>query len=353
MESPDKDPANNAQLERHAPISFSDLKGWAGDDHLSAFTAFCQSARRMRQHPYPARGALVDARKLAKCGRLALNLTRPSSRDAQTFFEDHFTPYLMGRSGEFDGFLTGYFEPEVSASPSRTDAFPVPLYRPPSDLADKVRQGEAYHLDRGAIQDGALNNQGLELAWLKDKTDAYFVHIQGSARLIMSDGEVMRVAYAGKTGHDYTSLGKALCQRLGLPPSEMTADVLADWMRGNPDEIDAFMAVNQSFIFFQELPALNPNDGPIGASEVPLTTGRSLAIDQQIHPYGVPIWLSTPTPIMEGDSGSNRLMIAQDTGSAITGPQRGDIFVGSGHAAGQIAGRIQSPARLTVLVPTP
>ena len=220
-------------------------------------------------------------------------------------------------------------------------------------LANHAEAQQVYPLDRAAIEAGALAGRGLELAWLNNKTDAYFIHVQGSARLLLDDGAIMRVSFAAKTGHPYTSLGKALSERLDIPPEQMTADVLADWMRKNPAELDAFTAQNRSFIFFDEVKNLDANDGPIGAAGASLVPGRSLAVDQSLHSYGVPIWLSTPGAVLEGNNGPNRLMIAQDTGSAITGIQRGDIYVGSGEAAGQIAGRIQSPARMVVLVPKP
>lgn len=352
METPKKrqlaaglDPTNNR------PLEFASLKGWSEDDHLAAFRAFCRTAALKLEHADPRTAAtVVDSEPLKECARRALAHPVLSSTEAKRFFEENFVLHTLGPMDSYDGFLTGYFEPELLASLTRTEQFSVPLYKaPPALLQNHI---EPYHLDRGAIQAGALDGQDLELVWLKDKTDAYFVHVQGSARLVLQNSQVMRVAFAAKTGHEYTSLGKVLCERLGFAPADMTADILADWMRTHPHEIDDLMAQNQSYIFFKEQQYLQTDDGPVGAAGVPLSAGRSLAIDHKFHAYGLPIWLSTPEPVLKSGN-ADRLMVAQDTGSAIIGPQRGDIFVGSGQTAGQMAGRIQSPARMILLVPGP
>ena len=354
MQMPNEQPARgDKQPKLDQPVDFAALHGWDDDDHAAAFSTFCRSAPRVLDPTYAVKGALIDLQCLKNTAQKALEAGPLSRRDAKAFFEDNFDPHALGSTDRFEGFVTGYFEPELSASRSASDEFPIPLYRPPNDLADHAEAHQVYPLDRAAIEAGALAGRGLELVWLNNKTDAYFIHVQGSARLLLDDGAIMRVSFAAKTGHPYTSLGKALSERLDMPPEQMTADVLADWMRKNPTELDAFTAQNRSFIFFDEVKNLDANDGPIGAAGASLVPGRSLAVDQSLHSYGVPIWLSTPGAVLEGNNGPNRLMIAQDTGSAITGIQRGDIYVGSGEAAGQIAGRIQSPARMVVLVPKP
>jgi membrane-bound lytic murein transglycosylase A len=354
MDTPDTcSPAQAADRLSYAPVTFGQLAGWEADDHRAAFDAFCRSAARMVKHPYLTQSGMVDSARLQRCVEMALMAGDLDGAAAKRFFEDNFTPHDRGASDRFDGFLTGYYEPELEASRTPGPDFTIPLYRAPQDLADWKDHNKPYRLDRGSIQAGALAEQGLELVWLKDKTDTYFVHVQGAARLLLQDGEVMRVGFAGKTGHSYTSLGKVLCKQLDIAPADMTADRLANWMRDHPDEIDGFMALNQSYIFFQEAEYLDASDGPVGAAEIPLIAGRSLAVDRTIHPYGVPIWLSTPYPLSDGDDCPGRLMVAHDTGSAIKGPERGDLFVGSGRSAGLVAGRMQCPARMTILVPRP
>lgn len=354
MQMQNDQPTNSqADIDTYRPTEYAALAGWNDDSHEAAFEAFCRSAPKILGASDAKSGPLVELDKLKISALAALAAEIVSRPQARTFFEENFVPYVAGTCDQFDGFLTGYFEPELPASRTPSSKFPIPLYRPPTDLTDPDNSGQAYRFDRSAIQAGALMDLGLELVWLSSKTDAYFVHVQGSARLILDDGDIMRLSFAGKTGHAYTSLGKALAARLGLSPDQMTADVLADWMRQNPGEIDDFTAQNRSFIFFQELENLNNNDGPIGAAGVPLLAGRSLAVDQSLHTYGSPIWLSTPAPFLDDQSQTARLVIAQDTGSAITGLQRGDLFIGSGAQPGHIAGRIQSPARMVLLVPNP
>lgn len=348
----DQPTGESAAPEQQIPIDYCSLDGWSDDDHGAAFDAFCRSASKIAQGRYQIRGDIIDADSLIKTAQAALAEGRLPRAEARRFFEDNFRPVAFDLNERFDGFLTGYFEPELPASRLPSADFPIPLLSPPKDLAEATSANQVYRHDRAAIQSGALNGQGLELVWLNNKTDAYFVHVQGSARLRLEDGQTMRVSFAGKTGHAYTSLGKVLYDHLGIARNEMTADVLADWMRQNTNELDAFTAQNRSFIFFRELEGVGDDAGPIGAADIPLCPGRSLAIDHSLHTYGLPIWLSTPKPVLDDNAGQlGRLMIAHDTGSAITGSQRGDIFVGSGAKAGHIAGRIQSPARMVLLVP--
>ena len=352
MQMPNAQPASApAQLDLSYRIDFASLAGWEDDDHAQAFDAFCRSARQIIRGTYPIHQGQIDRNALIEVAQTAVDIGQVSSSEARGFFEECFDPYVLGTDESFEGFLTGYFEPELPASRLPSDVYSVPLYRPPADLADSSNEAGLYKFDRADLQAGALSGQGLELAWLTNKTDAYFLHVQGSARLRLDDGETMRVSFAAKTGHDYTSLGKALSDKLNIPQHQMTADRLADWMNSNPDQLDAFTAQNRSFIFFKELLGLDNEEGPIGAAGVSLVPGRSLAVDQAFHSYGVPIWLSVRDKVFDHREQKGRLMIAHDTGSAIKGPQRGDIFVGSGKQAGIIAGRIQSPARMDVLVP--
>lgn len=350
-------------------VDFADLPGWAADRHDEAFAAFLRSAAVMAARP-PATGTLgISGGDLAEIGRRALALGPLGGDDARRFFEDHFAPWIHGGDGAF---LTAYFEPELPAARTPTARFAVPLYAPPSDLVEIApgsvagldpalafarrlpEGGYAEHPDRAAIEDGALAGRGLELAFVEDPVDAFFVHVQGSARLSFEDGSVARIAYAGKTGHPYTSIGRRLAERGDAGPEPLTADRLAAWLKADRTAGRALMRENRSFIFFQVVPDLDPALGALAAAGAQLTPGRSLAVDRRIHTFGVPIYLCAELPF--GPDGAprrfDRLMIAQDTGSAIVGPARGDVFVGTGTAAGVAAGRVRHrPEAFVVLKP--
>ena len=355
------------------PVAFDTLNGWHDDDHLAAFHAFAASARRMVDIPYKTRALGVDAEALLAIAHAALAEPAPADINAaRLFFEQHFiAKRLVPAPPRTSGFLTGYFEPQMEASRTRSDEFPVPMLRKPTELVEiddtnrpanmpadfrfarKTDAGFEEFFDRGAIQSGALDGRGLELAWLRDKVDLFFIHVQGSAKLLLESGGTMRVTYAAKSGHPYTSLGKVMCERLNVAPSQMTSDILLDWMRAHPDELDALLAVNRSYIFFKEVEGLDGDLGPVGAAKVPLIAGRSMAVDRTLHTFGSPIWIESHSPLPGDDATTRRLMVAHDTGSAIVGPARGDFFVGSGAGAGFVAGRIQHDADMFVLVPGP
>ena len=356
---------------RLKPARFEELVGWADDDHCAAFAAFLPGARRMADTPYKTRRLEVNATALQRVAVIALGLDNPTQDEARSFFEQHFTPNHVELGDGDAGFVTGFFEPLVEASLHKTERFSVPLYRRPPELIDlddvnrppsmsaafrfgrHVANGVEEYFDRPAIQAGALEGRDLELVWLENKVDAFFIHVQGSAKLALPNGNLMRTTYAAKSGHAYTSVAKVLCQQTGIPPEKMTADRLSDWMHANTDLLDELLAHNRSYIFFKEIEGLDPNDGPVAAAKVPLIAGRSLAVDRTLHTFGVPIWLTTDDALPGDVEPLARLMIAHDTGSAIVGPARGDIFTGTGDAAGLIAGRIRHGAKMTIFVPNP
>ncbi|MEM7300046.1 MAG: MltA domain-containing protein [Pseudomonadota bacterium] len=361
------------------PASFDDIPGWQGDDHAAALAAFCRTARLILEDQYSTKkiGPHPDELKPAAEAALALaeriNAGSPSHADARAFFEHWFEPRMLLQHTENGlspiGKVTAYFEPVTQASKAKSDQYPVPLYRRPPDLIDiddhnrppdmdpyfrfarKADAGISPYFDRAAISAGCLNEQGLELAWVKNPLSAYFIHIQGSARLAFDDGSSTRIAYAAKTGHPYTSIGKYLIDigELELASSDMAA--LHRWFECNPDRTSEILNQNRSFIFFRTVEGTDPELGPIGATKVQLQDGRSLAVDKELHTYGLPIWVSTAGIDPEQPHQFDRLMIAQDTGSAIVGPVRGDLFVGSGEPAGQIAGRVNQSAKFTLLWP--
>lgn len=347
------------------PTSFDAIPGWQADTHtaaLSAFLRFCAPGERpFREPPFDLSEEDASALCLA-----AANVDQGDPGAARAFFEEKFTPFRIAASG----FVTGYFEPELAASRSITAQFAAPLLNPPAglekvddtlkpdgwngDLSHGRRvQGRLQPLpDRGAIMDGALKSENLEFVWLADPVDAFFVHVQGSARLRLTDGSSMRVGYAGKTGHPYTSIAKVLVQRGEGTPEELTMAGLRRWLEANPDRRDDLFRENRSFIFFREVKTENPDDGPIGAAGLPLVAGRSIAIDPAFVSYGTPVFLSSGISGVDEASGPfQKLMIADDTGSAIRGPGRGDIFIGSGEKAGRIAGEIRHAAHMTFLLP--
>jgi membrane-bound lytic murein transglycosylase A len=360
------DRVGDARLE---PATFADLPGWPDDDHGAALLAFrrtCAALASGRPSPRPA--VAPDADLLAACRAAA---APEAAADPRAFFERAFQPHRVLPPGG-DGFLTGYFEPEVEGSLERTDAFPVPLLARPDDLvtvapgegppgldpalaaARRTPDGFEPYPDRAAIEDGALGARARPIVHLRDPVDAFMIHVQGSARIRLSDGSVLRVAFDGRNGHPYTAVGRWLVQSGVLPLSEAIGDRLWAWLRAHPDEGRAAMRKNRSFIFFRVAGELDPREGPIGGAGVPLTPGRSLAVDRSLWRYGLPVWLDGTFPAPGGEPEPlRRLTVAADTGTAIVGPARGDLFVGSGPEAGRRAGLLRHPVRFTVLLPRP
>lgn len=347
-----------------APTAFGQLPGWSEDDHRAAFEAFRRSAAVLASHPPKARSVGIDAFALAE--RLARAAAMPddiSAEAARAFFEAEFEPVEVAPGA---GFFTGYYEPIVAGSLAPDERFRVPIYAPPDDLVEidpdrpppGIEQGSRFarrtaaglvpYADRAEIEAGALSGRGLELVYLADPVDAFFIHIQGAARIALHDGRTMRVTYAAKNGYPYTPIGRVLIEKGALPKSGATMQTIRAWLAAHPSEAPAVMAANRSFIFFRKAPVDDPLLGPVAAARVPLTPGRSLAVDRLLHSFHMPVWVDATLP---DGSRLQRLMVAQDTGSAIVGPARGDIFFGSGDEAGAIAGGMRSSGRFIVLAP--
>lgn len=350
---------------RADPIAFADLSGWRDDDHAAALAAFRRGAAVLARHPPKRRAFGTDAAALADLIKRAAAIQEPSAAIARRFFEDAFTPVVVTSPGG-RAFFTGYYEPEVAGSLHRDADFTVPLYRTPDDLVEfdpadppagvdpsfrfarRTDTGFAEHPDRGAIMAGLLQGRGLELVWLADPVDAFFIQVQGAARIRLPDGGIKRITYAAKTGHPYTAIGKVLIDMGALAHGKVTMATIRAWLAAHPDQRDAVLARNRSYVFFREAEVADPALGPVAAAKVPLTPGRSLAVDRLIHSFHAPVWVETALPA--GDA-FRRLMVAQDTGSAIVGPARGDIFFGSGNTAGDLAGAMQAAGRFVVLTP--
>lgn len=322
-------PAGHAASVPVERVSFAALAGWQGDAQDAALAAFRRSCAAGPGAAW--RGVCAAAEKVA-----------PGTAAARAFFETHFTPYLITA----EGFLTGYYEPELDGALKASGAYRYPLYRKPQAAGDAS-------FTRADIRRGALAGRGLELVHLADPVDVFFVHVQGSARIRLDNGKVMRVGFAGRNEHPYTAIGKVLIERGAMTAGEMTADALKAWLRAHPEEAGAVMDHNRSFIFFRAVEIEDPALGPVGGEGVHLTPRRSLAVDTAFHAYGTPVWIAANLPNADGSALETvtRLMVAQDTGSAIRGVARGDIFFGAGDDAGFQAGLVKHPARFVFLWP--
>jgi membrane-bound lytic murein transglycosylase A len=348
------------------PAAFAALDGWNDEDHAAALKTFrnsCQPILKKRARALLGRHFEEALRQV--CERL--NKLEPSvdKATARRFFEENFRPVRIARLGEEGGFLTGYYEPEVEGSRAASDEFNVPIYRQPGGLFAQLRVATGKlvrhrigrrlsgNLDRAAIEDGALKGRALELCWLKDPIDAFFIHIQGSARVRLEDGKLLRINYDASNGLPYTAVGRILIERGIIPREQMSMDAIRTYFAEEPEEAREIMRMNKSFVFFREVSELPPDSEPAGAEGVNLVRERSIAVDKAIHVYGTPFWIEADLPIASEKPTTRfrRTMIAQDTGGAIIGPARADIYFGAGIDAGTVSGRIRHPGKFYVLVP--
>ena len=304
-------------------LDYDDLNGWAEDDHAAALAVFVNTCGDI---PRPEWQRLCAFAK-----------DSPPARD---FFETFFQPVLI-EDGE-PMLFTGYFEPEIAGSLSQSEVYQYPIYRVPPDLVP----GRSYLSRREIDESDALKEQGLEIAWLADPVDLFFLQVQGSGRIRLPNGDVIRVGYGGKNGRNYSSLGQALVARGIYKSHQVSADVIRSWVRQNPDEGQELLWINESYVFFREVNEVPSELGPLGAMNRSITEMRSIAVDPSITILGAPVWIEK-----QGDNPLNRLMVAQDTGSAIKGAQRADIFFGTGDQAGYDAGLIKDTGRMVVLMP--
>jgi membrane-bound lytic murein transglycosylase A len=310
--------ANGAEI-----LSFDDLEGWADEDFATAFEAFNQTCPDLRQEDWAAVCAFATS--------------RPEPR---RFFELFFRPVRIGR-GE-SALFTGYYEPELRASPVRTALFKHPVFRLPPEVGS-----DTPWLTRAEIVEGeVLAERELEIAWLRDPVDLYYLQLQGSGRLRMTDGRLLRLGYAGQNGHPRRSIGAELVRRGVFEAHQVSSAVIRNWVRRNPESGHDLLNHDPSYVFFRVLERHPAEAGPLGAMNRPLVAGRSLAVDPAFTPLGAPVWIET-----EGQSPLRRLMVAHDTGGAIKGPQRADIFFGTGPEAGELASVVRDRGRMVVLLP--
>ncbi len=321
--------APGLRAETLKPLTFAELDGWAADDHHAALVTFRSTC-----------GEMGGADWAAACAA-AQGLTGAGEAEARGFFEAHFRPVWIGPQKQT--LFTGYYEPELVASPVRTPRFAYPIYRKPPELVP----GRLWYDRAEIVTRGLLQGRGLELAWLEDPVDVFFLQIQGSGRLKMPDGHVMRVGFAAKNGQPYRSIGMELVQRGEMTRARASAQGIRAWVRENPEAGQQLFLTNPSFVFFRPI-AVPAEKGPLGAMQYPVTPGRTLAVDPKVVPLGAPVWIETG-----GHAPLRRLLVAQDIGTAIKGPWRADVFMGAGAKAGSIAGRMRDRGRMVVLLPLP
>jgi membrane-bound lytic murein transglycosylase A len=349
-------------------VAFRDMPGWPGDNLSTAAAAFRRSAAEILQTGSGFRrdaafgGQREDWLRLCE---IAL-----SSSDDQAFFETHFMAFRVKDDDRPQGLFTGYYEPLLQGSLSPSSSLPVPVYARPADLVtftDEEHEatglsygrrvnGKAQAYDtREQIETGSLAGKTEVICWVSDWVDAFFMHVQGQGRIALTDGSTIRLSYSGKTGHPYTGIGHVLTEKGIAPKEQMSMQVLRNWMQENPAEARSLMWNNKSYIFFQKAEVTDAALGGIGAAKVNLTPGHSLAVDRAWWMFGTPLWIETSMPPEAHQPGKpiRRLMIAQDTGSAIKGKVRGDFFWGWGEDATIIAGHMKSAGTMTALLPLP
>jgi membrane-bound lytic murein transglycosylase A len=367
------DPSNELSLTL---VSFDNTPGWAADNHNIALSAFLRSCGRFLSNASDGQmkfGHVTvkrnDFRRVCKkAGQVNI---KGSNQDGRLFFETWFKLYQVSYGNTKKGLFTGYYEPVLQGSRKRSFKYNTALFRRPSDLitADLgrfrvgwsgrqisgrlIRGRLVPYFSRAEIENGILNGKGLEFLWVDNFIDAFFLHIQGSGRVVLDTGELVKVGFAGRNGHPYYAIGRDLVKRGLILKEKISLQTIRDWLENNPTQATELMNKNKSYIFFREHKATktkrSKGEGPIGAAGVSLTPGRSLAVDRKYFAMGIPIWINTKHPIKKDPL--RRLMIAQDTGGAIVGPIRGDFFWGTGLNAREAAGKMREEGQVYILLP--
>ena len=342
-------------------VSFNDIEGWDDDNLVEAVPTFARSFEQFSN-------SLIGTDQIASYAAAVKSaLGDGSSKTARQFFETFFVPHRIASPPEA-GLVTGYYEPVLNASWHPTATFRYPIYKRPPDLVDVIedqlrgaKNGVFTHMrqtpdglrkfpTRREIDQGALDGRGLELAYVEDPVDLFFLHIQGSGLLRFADSQDVRVTYDGKNGFPYTSVGRHMIAEGLFGEAELTMHVMIAWLKADLLRARALMWVNESYVFFRQLSASDP-PGPLGVGKIQLTPGRSLAVDAGHHKIGTPIYVTAGELKSLSNNGFSRLMIAQDVGSAIKGQERGDIYYGTGDSAGQRAGVTKCTVKFHVLLP--
>jgi membrane-bound lytic murein transglycosylase A len=304
-------------------LSYDDLDGWAEDDHSAALSVFQDTCQDMRDSDWKTLCAYATQQP-----------------DARAFFELLFRPVLIEDGN--DALFTGYFEPELDGSRVQTPRYRYPVYAMPPE----ARRIRPWLTRRDILSTNVMDGRGLEIAWVDDSVELFFLQIQGSGRIRLPDGNYIRVGYAGANGHLYRSIGGELVRRNVYKPHQVSAQVIKNWVRRNPVEGLELLFHNNSYVFFRNVDQVPADKGPLGAMNRSITTMRSVAVDSKFVKLGSPVWLEK-----DGKMPLRRLMMAQDTGGAIKGAQRADVFFGTGDKAGRAAGRLRDSGRMMVLMP--
>ncbi len=342
-------------LSTHIPADWSTLTGWADDDLLSAWHTFLQSCTVLSKQPL-----------WQETCSMAASIQQTDNAVLRNFFETNFIPYqVIDDQGSDEGLITGYYEPLLQGSRTPSELFRYPLYAAPNELLI-IDLGDIYpelkdlrlrgrldgrrvvpYYSRADIMNSPEILDGYELVWVDDEIELFFLQIQGSGRIMLDDGEILKIGYAEQNGYPYNSIGRLLVQQGELPLEKASMQGIKQWGQQNPDKLNTLLQQNARYVFFRELPA--DLSGPIGAMGVPLTAGRSIAIDPRSIPQGAPVFLATTWP--NTDKPLNRLMVAQDVGGAIKGGIRADFFWGFGQEAGNQAGKMKQSVKMWVLMP--
>lgn len=304
-------------------IGFDQLDGWAEDDHAAALKVFLNTCRDMKD---------PDWRALCKFAT--------ADPEPRQFFELFFRPVVIDDGQE--ALFTGYFEPELEGDRYRSSRYRFPVYKMPPEAL----KTNPWLTRRELLDSGVMSGRGLEIAWVDDPVELFFLQIQGSGRIKLPNGSYIRVGYRGANGHPYRSIGAELVRRGVYNIHQVSADVIKNWVRRNPVEGRELLFHNPSYVFFREVSKVPADQGPLGAMNRSVTAMRSIAVDPSFVKLGGPVWVEK-----DGKKPLRRLMIAQDTGSAIKGAQRADVFFGTGDAAGKEAGKLRDPGRMVVLMP--
>jgi membrane-bound lytic murein transglycosylase A len=355
---------------RALPRDHAELAGWSADRMAEAWPVFHTQCRHIAGRAAPLRAGVAPPAALERVCAAALALPAGlAEADVRAFLGRWFLPVeIVPPSGA--GFLTGYYEPEVAGSLAPAAGFTAPLLAKPDDLVPVPpgeslpglpeglsagrRDGDLFipYPTRAEIEAGPPDAVGQPLVWLRDPVEVFMMQVQGSGRVRLPDGRVMRVAYAGRNGHPYTSVGRAIVERGLAPPEQLTLEPLKAFLREDTARGRELMWLNRSYVFFRHAAELPEDKGPIGGAGLPLTPWRSIAVDRTLWPYGLPVWMEVDLPLPDGTTEPfRRLVIAEDTGSAIVGPARADLYHGSGEVAGRRAGALRHPMRFTVLWP--
>jgi membrane-bound lytic murein transglycosylase A len=327
------------------PISYNEIAGWADDKHIEALVAFRHSCPKLMTGA-DSKIVTDGGEKVVAAGEwkricdAAAGVPTGDNRAARRFFEENFRPLVVQTAGRF----TGYFEPELRGSRAPSRIFTVPVYRRPPDLTDKP------YLTRAEIEQGALKSKGLELVWVQDPVALFEAQVQGNGRVHLAEGGALSLAFDGSNNRPYTAIGGVLAESGVMRRDDATWPAIRDWLKRNPVKGRELMRRNERYIFFKD----SKSAVATGSEGVPLTAQRSLAVDPAFTPYGTPVWIDTARPVL-GKPGATetyrRLMISQDSGTAIKGPARGDVFYGAGNQAADWAGRMVASGRAIVLVP--